>query len=368
MGLFGGVSPAESLCESLKKREKFVEFDSVRGMASLVSAAYKLEPRLIGCVSGWNGKVQLPAGFSFKRTCQVEIEYTPGIPDDYRDVIIDDGNWKPSDILKSGNDMPLCFHVITRDLGGVRTRFQNDMDYITQVYPGTDGVKYNWYSDKSYDGYSYLQAEVSLPVDQQKYKQWEILAKREIERIDRTCLGRSNRGIPSFVKAYLVFSYIQQECKYDNESADLITAKGDVKLERPYVVLPYGPLCKKMGICSGISTAYKAFMDYYGIECRIVSGTLDDVEHLWNIVKLNDKYYHVDCTYGMDGDGIYIGKFLRSDSEMSETHYWDMSRYPECRSYSVDYDFVEEYVAEHYDALLRYDIDQKYLSPCDVRE
>ena len=34
-----------------------------------------------------------------------------------------------------------------------------------------------------------------------------------------------------------------------------------------------------------------------GLECRFVSGTADGGGHAWNQVKVNRKWYYIDCTW-----------------------------------------------------------------------
>ena len=58
----------------------------------------------------------------------------------------------------------------------------------------------------------------------------------------------------------------------------------------------YGALVDGVAVCAGYSYAYRAIMDRLGIECEYV--TSDEVNHAWNVVKLNDgKWYQLDATW-----------------------------------------------------------------------
>ena len=58
----------------------------------------------------------------------------------------------------------------------------------------------------------------------------------------------------------------------------------------------YHALESKKTVCQGYAmTAYKMMKDA-GIECKIISGTLKGSEHVWNEVKLNNKWYYLDIT------------------------------------------------------------------------
>lgn len=57
-------------------------------------------------------------------------------------------------------------------------------------------------------------------------------------------------------------------------------------------------LTMKRGCCVGYSKLMKAFCDYYGISCTLVSGT----DHMWNAIQINGKWYALDVTWD-DTDG-----------------------------------------------------------------
>ena len=52
-------------------------------------------------------------------------------------------------------------------------------------------------------------------------------------------------------------------------------------------------LTMKRGCCVGYSKLMKAFCDYYGISCTLVSGT----DHMWNAIQINGKWYALDVTW-----------------------------------------------------------------------
>lgn len=100
----------------------------------------------------------------------------------------------------------------------------------------------------------------------------------------------------------------------------------------------FGVIYNKKGVCQGYAEAFKLFMDEIGIECMIISGEANGIGgwggHAWNIVKIKDKYYHIDVTFDdpvVDGEPVLrYDYFLISDSQMSIDHNWDKKEYPEC--------------------------------------
>ncbi|MBD5444088.1 MAG: hypothetical protein HDR29_00915, partial [Lachnospiraceae bacterium] len=56
----------------------------------------------------------------------------------------------------------------------------------------------------------------------------------------------------------------------------------------------YGTLVNRTSVCEGYALAYKYLLNKLGIECYMV--TSESMKHAWNMVKLDDEYYHVDVT------------------------------------------------------------------------
>ncbi|MDE6014987.1 MAG: InlB B-repeat-containing protein [Acetatifactor sp.] len=56
----------------------------------------------------------------------------------------------------------------------------------------------------------------------------------------------------------------------------------------------YGALVNHTAVCEGYALAYKYLLNRLGIECYLV--TSESMKHAWNMVKLDDEYYHVDVT------------------------------------------------------------------------
>lgn len=365
MGAFGVGSEAVTLCEALKRRERYVTVNGMRDFNTILNEAYRLDPRLCGCVEGCEGKKSSQGLLGLNKTYQLEIKYSKNTPADIEKVILDDGTWKPSDALAKMTELPDALQIVTRDINGLQERIDNDVVTIQESYYGLTNVCTSW-QQESCNGYNSLWVHFEYCVEPAKYHMYMTLAQRKIQEIDKRFFGSSS--VPKIVKAFLVFSYLQQNCQYDQESADLMDANLPESMERPWVTMPYGPLVKNIGICSGISAAYKMFMDYYGITSRIVLGKADGGNHSWNMISLSNQYYHVDATFGITGDGVYVGSFMKDDTFMSDTHLWDIKKYPQCISKHPNYDYVENYIDEHFDELIRQGVDQAYLCPSEIRD
>ena len=58
----------------------------------------------------------------------------------------------------------------------------------------------------------------------------------------------------------------------------------------------YGTLTENIAVCDGISKTMQLLLNKAGIESILVSGKLNSASHAWNVVKLEDKWYHLDVT------------------------------------------------------------------------
>ncbi len=94
------------------------------------------------------------------------------------------------------------------------------------------------------------------------------------------------------------------------------------------------------GVCQSYTYAYTVLLKSVGIEVSWASST--EMNHMWNLVKLDGKWYHIDVTWD-DPVGLVPGVamhtyFMKSDASISSEevkHYGWVSPY---RSTATDYD------------------------------
>lgn len=58
----------------------------------------------------------------------------------------------------------------------------------------------------------------------------------------------------------------------------------------------YGCTVSKSAVCDGLSKTLQIALDKAGIESILVTGSLQNELHAWNLVKLDEDWYHVDMT------------------------------------------------------------------------
>ena len=84
----------------------------------------------------------------------------------------------------------------------------------------------------------------------------------------------------------------------------------------------YGAVVTGEAVCEGYAKAMQILLSKAGIPCLTLRGESNGVSHMWNIVELNNEWYHLDPTWDdNDGDGFIIYEYFNLDSEnIGRTH------------------------------------------------
>lgn len=137
-----------------------------------------------------------------------------------------------------------------------------------------------------------------------------------------------NRNSNAIQKAKLVHDYLAKTVSYDYADYDANTVTSEN-------ASAYSALVKHTAVCEGYALAYSLLMNILGVPTIMVSG----INHAWDMVNLNGKWYHVDVTWddprttrnGVDiGETLRYEYFLKTDSYMKSLQdgvhdKWDLS-------------------------------------------
>lgn len=158
-----------------------------------------------------------------------------------------------------------------------------------------------------------------------------------LERNKKNCLKviysrYVRKEMTDYEKIYAAHAWLIQNVKYDKT----LYKKGSV----PAIShMAEGAFNKGRAVCDGYSGAFIIIMEHYGIKCKMVTGAA----HAWNMVKIKNKWYHIDCTYddpvvngSFNNKEIFLDFFLKTDKEMYTTHIWDYNAFPKCKSKNID--------------------------------
>ena len=129
------------------------------------------------------------------------------------------------------------------------------------------------------------------------------LAIEKIENAKNSTINLLNNSSSDYTKALTVHDTLVKLLQYDSEISNVNTRN------------VYGALVENKVVCEGYSKSFKYILDSLGIDCILVSGKAtnssgETEDHMWNYIKLNDKWYGVDITWD---DPIIIGGTYKSN-------------------------------------------------------
>lgn len=87
---------------------------------------------------------------------------------------------------------------------------------------------------------------------------------------------------------------------------------------------PHDVLKNHSAVCVGYATTFRLLMQMLGIDCKVVHDS--GLGHTWNLVKLEDGWYHVDCY--MDADSAGFRNFNMDDAACAVDHSWNRDFFP----------------------------------------
>lgn len=82
----------------------------------------------------------------------------------------------------------------------------------------------------------------------------------------------------------------------------------------------YGAIVNGSAVCEGYSKAMQMLLSITGISSYIIRGEADGIKHMWNLVKLDEQWYHLDSTWNDTDGGISYEYFNVPTSIISDNH------------------------------------------------
>jgi hypothetical protein len=194
---------------------------------------------------------------------------------------------------------------------GTRKEFEDNIRMcIKDAYTKDDYLERSWLEIKPKASVTEDGIETTIDATYLTTKEQEEYVETELERITKSLI---NIEMSDLEKVSIINNYIINRYDYD------YTLKS---------ISVYSGLTTSVAVCQGYSmTAYKMF-NYAGIENRIVVGSIKDIPHSWNSVKIQGNWYQLDIT---NNDSIEKDKyFLVGDDTLIANNYtWDKEKYPE---------------------------------------
>lgn len=147
---------------------------------------------------------------------------------------------------------------------------------------------------------------------------------------------------------------------------DTIISNCEYTLTGTNVTSVYGALVEKKAQCQGYTRAFAYLCSLCGIETDMVLGIASE-EHMWNMVKLDGDWYHIDLTWDDPDkadfpDSIRYDYFCLSTERMEELRTIEGNNHelPEAVADEYEYFIKNDYVADSYEDAKDIIISQAY--------
>ena len=112
----------------------------------------------------------------------------------------------------------------------------------------------------------------------------------------------SPNTMSDYQMATAAHDFICARTTYDNEAYSHLNSAQSYG----YAFTSYGALITGKSVCQGYAVAFYRLCKEVGLDVRFVSSSPSQGRHAWNILKLDNRYYFVDCTW--DDTAMESGK------------------------------------------------------------
>lgn len=169
--------------------------------------------------------------------------------------------------------------------------------------PGLFYLSSNYYASYKNNKFTYFGLNFTNEIDEIREM------KKKFNDVTQKVLNEVDKAWPDVMKALYLHDYIVLNAEYDLSYDEWNTDYDDM------CYTAYGILVEKCGVCQGYAYAYKYLLDLFGIENELAIS--DEMNHVWNLVKIDGSYYHVDVTFD-DTEYNNIGRSKHNNFMLSD--------------------------------------------------
>ena len=166
------------------------------------------------------------------------------------------------------------------------------------------------------------------------------------EKLENKAQEIRNQYSADFDKEKAIHDYIVTTFKYgplDTETPPL----------RAHTIV--GLINDGEGVCEAYAQTFNLLGKMSGLDIQCITGKMEGVSHMWNIIKLDGEYYHIDVTSDDptpdDGSRLLYTNFNLNDDQIAKQHTWDKNQFPKCTATKYNYYDYYGLVATNYSQL-----------------
>lgn len=118
--------------------------------------------------------------------------------------------------------------------------------------------------------------------------------------------------LSEFDREVALFDAIAGRCVYDTKAAN------DASLWKAYTI--YGLFVDGTAVCEGYARAMQLLLRYADMEVQLVYGQAGGVAHMWNLVRVDGDWYHLDPTWNDEESVVRYDYFNVTDAVIGQDH------------------------------------------------
>lgn len=171
-------------------------------------------------------------------------------------------------------------------------------------------------------------------------------ASEKMDTALKAVLKKAPKGSSEFERELYLHDQLISLVEYHDEAEDHSS-------EYPMAFSAYGALVDGKAVCEGYSRAMQLLSNCLGLQCALVTGVSQEIAHMWNLIRIEGDWYHLDLTWDDAASMSIYQYFNLTDEQISVNHtmdplipadgdsQWDRSLYnlylPECTSLEYNY-------------------------------
>lgn len=184
------------------------------------------------------------------------------------------------------------------------------------------------YADNTENHYTAIRFSYTMDSEQR------TAARAALEQAISGYIAGTETLTDEYEKELTLHDRLLADCDYD----DTVGAGQTARTSR---YTAYGALVEHKAVCEGYSRGIQLLFQRVGIECTVVTGASREngESHMWNCVKVDGSYYHLDATWDDSADYVRHNYFNMTTRQAEITHIIDdtQSDIPLCTASLDDY-------------------------------
>lgn len=163
-----------------------------------------------------------------------------------------------------------------------------------------------WFSNSF--GYASGKSGTVLKLNSTFPKNEQKIALDELNKKVFNVISQIPENFSDYERELFIHDYLVDNCTYEKNDSN------------PNIFTAYSCLISGKAVCEGYAKAAQLLLCAAGIDCRPVVGARGAEEHMWNVVKIGNSWYHIDVTWDSKDELNKYNYFNLTDSVIKKDH------------------------------------------------